>query len=663
MSKRLLYTIIGVAALLLVAIGGGLIWRNQINKAAEKEAEAQRLQALSPAAILATNHKKILFISETRQPPLQRKLYLLDAVTQNTIELTDNFIKPYSNFLSETNTWFDIIHTTLRKHELTPAGIITTTITEIKNSPAANSNLAVSPNGEWISWISGTNEAQQIIVYNVTNAIEVSLYEADSPDTFSNLAWSPDNTELAFTAASTNQLITITTAGVQLYNPSSIPFSQFNFVHWIEPNHLAAVLSSTPENTTSFSPKVAVFARDGTVLENHTLFSKIGIPAVVWSTDGSALMFYDPWTNNFLTYDRFDTLQSVVPSHSTAVVIPFGWIAGEDVIAAIPPKNTIPVTTKNSTTPTTNTPFALSAEQWDYYNTATRAVLGQFSVDFSTYHFNVTERGIAVDIHLAPATAKPEKIFIQTLVQLVAVLPDLPSISLQMIMDDQTTLAITDFTPAQAKDLVARFTTQPLDQLFIVTTDSPYGMVAVKSTTPQQNYLGDLLYADTGEYNPVPALAFMKTTSTTQSFWTDRFALFYPNTWQTKNLKELVGNPYQANDTLFYTTDTTFVSPSVWQGFSVTIREYAIPEFGLKEWLQVNRSDSTIEDITFTLHQPLEGKHIVTNQPSTDEYILYANHVVYVLAMARQPNLTEEDRATLQNVIQSFSDHSIFTAN
>lgn len=665
MSRRLRYIIIGAAAIALVGIGGFFIWRYWTNETAKKEAAAQQAQALSPAKLLDNPHKKILFATETRQPPLQRQLYLLDVVTQDTVLLTDTLNKPYSNFLSTTRTWFGIDQTTLYKYELTANGLTTTTVTEVKNAPATDSMLAVSSNGQLISWINGPEEAQQIIVYDSITQTETTIYGTDSNDSFANLAWSPDSSELAFTATSSNQVITITTAGAQVYNPISIPFSQFNYITWIEPNHLAAVLSSTADNTSPFSPKIVVLDRNGTIIENHTPFSKIGIPVLLWPTDASKLLFYDPWTNNFLTYNRFDVLQSVVPSQSTETVLPFGWIDGEDAVLSAESITAIPTTTTNFAPNTNTTPdFNLSAEQWDYYNTATRAILRQFPVDFSTYRFDVTTHGITVTIRFSPDTDKPEKAFIQVLLQLMVVLPDLPSISLHMIVDDAATFSTTDFTPSQAKELVAHFTNQPLDQLFIITTESPYGIVAPKSSAPHHNYLGDLFYADTGEYNPLPLLSLLPSTTATQRYLrTDRFSLRYPLTWQTKDLKELVGEPYQTGDTLLYTTDTTFISPSVWQGFNLTVRQYAIPEFGLKEWLQVNRPDSATEDIAFTLHQPLEGKHIIASQPSTDEYILYANHVVYVITTERHPTLTEEDYTTLQDIIKSFSDHSVFTPN
>lgn len=665
MSRRLLYLILGTAVLGF-GMAGFFSWRYWSNETARRQAEAERIaQQPSVHNLLSNTHKKILFVAETRQPPLYRKLHLLDVVTQESVVVMEGFKKTYSNFLSDTNTWIEIHDSTLRKHQLTTDGLKTEDIVQITHSISTHTPPAISPNGQLISWVSGPAEAQLVLLYDLTTATETVLYGAEVNETFSNLAWSPDSTELAFTAASTNQLITLTPLGAQLYNPVSVPFSQLNSVRWIEPAQIATVLSSTTMNSSPFNPKIVVLSRTGEIVEHHDIFRKIGIPTIVWPPDNSAFMFYDPWTNNFLTYNRFDALQSVIPSNNTDNIQLLGWLSGEDLVTSVPLKNTptAPPAT-SATSGTTGGTFTVSAEQWDEYNAVTRAVLQQFAVDFSTYRFNVTNNGIEVVIDFTPKAEKPEKTFIQALLQLLTVLPNLPTVSLRMNIDDQRFLAVSNFTAAQANEVTMRFSNQPLDQLFIITADAPLGAVAPKSEKPQQNYLGDIMYSDSGEYNPTPALAFMRTTlDAEQLLWTNYFSVRYPQSWQTQDLQELASDPYQTGDTIFSTADTVFVSPTVWRGFTVTIRQYAVPTVGLKEWLLVNRGDRDTEDIAFSLHEPLEGKHIVPTNESNDEYVLYANHVVYVIVTERQPSLTDEDRNATQNIVRSFSHHSVFTQN
>ncbi|MFA5994866.1 MAG: hypothetical protein WCW27_03190 [Patescibacteria group bacterium] len=669
MSRQTRVIIGLICAVIVFGVIGLAGYRYWQNRAAQQAKEAELAAQPTAASLLASPNKKILFLAETRQIPVQRTLYLHDVISLETIPLLENVAQPWSNYLVASNTWYGIEKNQLIQHSLSATGITTNTLATVQHAPNASINIAANSETNTIAWVSGTAKQQHIISYNINTATETDLFGNETSESFFNLSWSPDGQNLAFTN-SLNQLIIVTAQGAQLENPTKLDYTTFNSVHWLDNNTLSTVLTSTKDNPKPFVPKLVLINKTGTILEEHTVFNNIGVPIVLWDNTATNFMFYNPWISQFVTYTRFNELISSVPSNNINNVIPFGWIPGTDqiyqanTIANYLYGNTnITNNLNNNANVAPNKPFNVTAEQWDYYNQAVRTILNQFAVDFSTYRFAVNDTGIAISIAAKPEETKPEKILVQTTLQALAVLPDVPAVSFQLTNNNEPILSVNNLTKTSAEQIALDFTKQPLNNLFIITPEQPYGVVAPKTNNPTQNYLGDLLYANTGEYNPVPVLAALQATIPQQRYIaTTRYALSIPTDWETSDLKTLVGAPYETDDLLLKNAETTFVSNSVWTGFSVTIRQYSLPkDIGLNEWLQVNRRDNETTDIAATsLPEPLTGQQIITNNPNNIEYVLSANSMIFVINLDRTTGVTETDASTAQKIISSFSDLTAF---
>lgn len=616
--------------------------------------------------VVSSAYEKLLFIERPSGDGIVQSVPLAvsDFLTSESAIIDIELSAYYSNFIPEHSTWFSIKDGILRKHTFTNVEEITRVVNPITDNNLRGQvvSLAAAPNLNYVAWVSGVNNKKVIVLYDLIANVETIIHSPETIDTFTNLTWAPDSSELAFTN-SNNSIITITPVGAQLQNPLSIPFTEFNHLTWIETNHLAAVVTSAEEHPEPFNPKVIVFNRQGEIVEEHNVLERAGIPRVVWSPDAKHFMYYDQWKNNFVVYDRFNTITQLVHVKETGKLIPFGWTPG------IPSANmpiTITPTTNGTISVETNSniaeQFTITAEQWDQYNETSRAVVKQFKTDMSTYRFETTDRGIYVSVALLPEQKNPEESFVQILLQTMVLLPDVPAISLDILYNETDHLVVNNITKQDLEAMVDTFTTVPLNELFVLNTKNPFGKPRPKAENPAHTYFGDLLYSKTGDYNPVPVLAAMNAIQNENSFTTHQhYSVLRPQTWQLKDLGETVGSPYQIGDALFFTGETNFASISSWSGFSTTIRTYTIPDGAtLSDWLLVNRNDKSIEDVQITLQSDLEVKKVVTDNPYTLEYVLRGGSTIYDITMEHPPALTPEEINALNTLVSSFSDNRSF---
>ncbi len=617
-------------------------------------------------AIMQSEYEKILFVERPSSDGNIQTLPLSisNFLTTETAKVDDELSAYYSNFIPETNTWFSIKDSILRKHTLTG----TEEISRITNSVAINAlrgqivSLAVSADLKYVAWVTESNNKHQIVLYDLTANTETVIFTPENITQFSNLTWSPDSTELAFTD-SANSIITITPAGAQLQNPFSIPFTEFNHLTWIEPDNLAAVVTSTEEHPSPFNPKVIVFNRRAEIIEQHDVLERAGIPRVLWSPDTKHFLYFDQWKNTFVVYDRFDTVTQRVSVKESGKLIPFGWIPGipsANIPTIITPITNGTISVEPPTTPSEQ--FNITAEQWDQYNEISRAVAKQFKVDMSSYRFETTDKGIRVSLAFLPDQVNPEANFVQILLQTMVLLPEVPTMSLDVLYNETDHLIANEISTSQVETIVDAFTTEPLNNLFVVNTKNPYGKPRPKTDNLNHSYFGDLLYSRTGDYNPVPVLAALNVTFNENVFLAnENYSLMYPKAWQRKNLAETVGSPYQAGDVLFYTGETNFASASSWSGFSITIRTFNIPDgAGIDDWLLVNRNDRTVEDVQIALQSELAAKKVITSNAYSAEYVLQSGNSIYVISMDHPPALTPEEIKALDDLVISFSDHRLF---
>lgn len=664
---RILLIISGIILLALI-IGAVVIRMDTTNDSAEINTNLteEELRQQQVNAIVQSAYEKLLFIERPSSDGAIQSVPLAvsDFLTTETAIVDMQLSAYYSNFLPEQSTWFSIDDGTLRTHTFTKVE----EITRIVNPVAENSlrgqvvSLAASPDGKYVAWISVVNNKKVIVLYDLTANSETVIYNPETLDTYSNLTWSPDSTELAFTD-SKNAIITITPLGAQLQNPFSIPFTEFNHLTWIETDHLAAVVTSTEEHPEPFNPKVIVFNRQGEIIEEHYVLERAGIPRVLWSPDAKHFMYYDQWKNNFVVYDRFNTITQLVNVEETGKLIPFGWTPG--IPSANMPITITPVTNGTITVePNMNisSQFTITADQWDQYNETSRAVVKQFKADMSSYRFETTDRGIYVSVALLPEQTNPEASFVEILLQTMVLLPDVPAMSLDILYNETDHLVVNNITKQDLETVVDTFTTVPLTELFVVNTKNPYGKPRPKTENPAHNYFGDLLYSKTGDYNPVPVLAAMRAIHNEQSYIAhEQYSVLRPQTWQLKDLSKAVGAPYQIGDVLFFTGETNFASVSSWSGFSTTIRTYSIPEgASINDWLLVNRNDKSIEDVQIPLQSNMEAKKVITNTPYSLEYVLRSDNTIYVVSMEHPPALTPEEIHALDTLVSSFSDNKAF---
>lgn len=665
------WLLLAAALILLLIIGGlGMRWWQQ--RSAERAAEtavdaAEQANAALVAEISASPFEKLLFLARAAG---STDLYIANVTDGSTGRVTAGLPASYSNVLPTDQTWYSVTGQTVLHHTFSQSveiGQLPHTVT-LADSLGAQASLAIDASNRYLAWVAtDTNEVEAIHLFDLETKSDSTLYPGEPNLHYSNLTWSPDSSELAFTANAT-RLISITReTGAEINSRVTIPFSQINYLTWLDRDEFGCVLTSTDTNPDPFEPYIAVFDRSGTITERHTVFEKIGIPKVLWSVDGTEFLFHDPWKNLFFVYDRYDVAKGSVSVKAPGKLVPFGWIDGLQVRTQTTTNtiNAIDVNT-NSNNGTTEKPFVVTAEDWERYNTTVRSILKQFKIDFDTYRFSTTDQGLEVNFAVSSDQTQAEMIALQTIAQLYTLLPDVPAISLQINLADDSVLRLATVTSAAISALVENHTEKTLADLFVVNKQNPFGKRTIKDDGTGHHYIGDLVYSRFGDYNPLPALAQLQATlsnyplvNTTDAatgestrldmqFYTSAdISFLYPQTWSTKSLDE--------QTTLLYTSETTFASASAWSEFGITVKQYAAPDVTLEQWLSVNRRDRTVEEISMPIHQPLTGKHIVTGNDYSDEYVVQFENTVYVITLERSTNLSTADRAYLETIIYSLS--------
>lgn len=649
------WIILSVSLLGLLVIGILLWWRYSAKQDVVQEQTAeQQANALALATVLGSPYEKIVFFGRDKE---DTNLFIAKTTGDDMAQLQTNADLTYSNFLSASAVWYTVSDSTLKRHMIdgstTTVGTLTHPVTAADALGTQNS-LAVDPTEQVIAWVSTAADATESVrIYNLETQQDTELFAGEPGMHYSNLTWSPDSSELGFTANAA-QLITVTVDGAEIYNRVTLPFSQMQYLTWLDRDHFGTVLTSTDLNPNPFQPKIVIFDRAGNITEEHRVLNKVGVPKVLWSADGKDFLFHDPWQNIFLVYDRYDQLQLTIAVEAPGKLLPFGWSAGEKYRTPILTTDDLTNTNTTATDPMTDTTFEVTAEEWDHYNTIVRSILGQFKIDFSSYRFNATEAGFDISWIFASEQSEAEMIMLQTILQVYAVIPDVPSITVQATLPDGTTVvSLTQVTRAQANALVDRFTTQSVEGLFVMNKNNPIGKRASKTDQPGYHYIGDIVYSDFGDYNPYPALAELNATINEQQFYNSaQMSWLYPLPWQVREIDDVT--------TLLFTNETTFASPTAWSNFSVTIKRYQAPNVTFDQWLSVNRSDQVVEEVTLPVHKPLEVRHVRSDTNYSDEYILYAHNTVYIIRLERDAGVTEADKVNLQKIVQSFSDHYAF---
>lgn len=647
LSRRLLLMI---ALILIVggSIAAGAWWLQK--RSVQKKAEQAALDAATQLAaqrqdFFSSSDRLIFFLSLGDEEPI---LYGANAVSKTVQPLAVAQPDIYSNYLPDQQQWYSVADQTLLRYGSgEPETIIAlANVPVMASAVITQPSLAVNPAEQYLAYISRVDYTEHIRLLNLATLQDTELYEAEPTIHLANLTWSPNGTELAFTSNGT-KIITVTVDGAETYTPISLPFHEFSFVSWITLNDIAAVVSSTNTNPEPFQPKIMVFDRSGNAIEEHDVFEKIGVPRVVWSGDGSQFMFYNPWQNTFVIYNRYDQLIQSLSVAAPGKLVPFGYAAGTGPFVLTPPQT-------DTATSTTNTdatePFEVTAEDWERYNTVVRNILKQWQIDFSTYRFATTESGIKVTFAVqADAKATSELIFIQTILQAFAVLPNVPTITVVLHnAAGEIVWEVEELSRTVVNDVSQLVTGRPVEELFVINAQNPVGKRTTKSNNPAHHYVGDFVYSRFGDYNPYPVLSLLGATTTTQQFYaTTSYTVLYPATLDVRSQDDRTA--------LFYTGETTFLSPTAWSEFGLTIKVYDAPDVTLEQWLSVNRPDQTAETADFTPHQPGIARHIITDTTYTDEYVIMTNNNVYVLTVQRDDGLTDDDSTLLQAITESFS--------
>lgn len=639
----------GVILFLGVAAFGLIRWYKQQQAdqvVIDAAAAAAAKLAAERLAFFATDDRLVLFLSAGET---STTLYGSDALTQMLTPLETDQPELYSNYLAHTAHWYTVTAQALLRH----GGGAVEPITQLTQAPvvadavATQPSLAVDASEQYLAWVSRLDRVESIRVLNLETLEETELYQGEAAVRYSNLTWSPDGTELAFTA-NHSKLITITTEGAETHSPISLPFHEFHSLTWLTLDQLGTVVTSTDANPEPFQPKVLILNRQGDVLEEHTVFEKIGVPNVLWSTSGDQFMFYDPWRNTFMVYDRYDQLVQSLVVAAPGKLIPFGYQAGIGPIVLTTNLQTeLPTNTVDDTT--TTEPFEVSADDWERYNNTVRNILKQWEVDFSTYRFATTDQGIQVSFQVTDAVALNALVFIQTIVQIFAVLPNIPELNL--IMQDaegNTIWQVDNLTLGRVNAISQLVTARTVDELFVINTRNPIGKRVAKPGEPEHHFVGDFVYSQFGDYNPYPVLALLDATSATQQFYTTaQFALLHPTELTVKSIDD--------RTTLLYTPETTFLSTIAWSGYGITIKTSDAPSVTIEQWLSVSRPDQIAELPSFTVRAPANIRHVTTGNDFTDEYVILANNTAYVLTIQRDNGLTTDDRTLLQALTESFS--------
>lgn len=666
LAKIILTTVGAVLVIFIIVFLVGWIWgRNEGGDKEDLTPEEIKQQQID--TISASPYERLLFVRRPSgdQDNTGTELYVTDFLITDTAQVDDNFSIYFSNFLPNSETWFSIQAGVLKKHTFSGSEDVSR-VTHGVADTGLNSqhvSLAVSSDMQYVAWASPEASKDIIVLYNLKTNSEVVIFDSIELTRFTNLTWSPDSSELAFTDQA-NRIITISPEGAQLQNPFSIPFTEFDHLNWIEQDNLAAVITSTENHPEPFDPTVAVLNRSGQIIEQHDVLERSGIPRVLWSPDANYFIFYDQWKSYFKVHDRFGNFVQIVAADQNGKLMPLGWTNGAasaNTPFSITPTNTSTININKP--PDVNLkPFSISADQWDQYNEVVRSIVGQFKIDEASYRFGTTDTGIEVEVSFLAEQSEPEAAFLQILLQSLAVLPEVTAMSLTVNYSETDRLTATNVSPADIKVALSGFTTQAYNKIFVVNNDNPLGKKRPKTDYPDHTYFGDLIYTRAGAYNPNPILAALDVQYNEMTFFSNEdYSLLYAAPWSIKQLSETVGPPYQTGDVLFYTGETAFASESSWNGFSVTVRNYSIPEGAtLDAWLLVNRNDRTIEDTARYIQAPFHAKRVLTGNEYSDEYVFSNGTKVYVITIDHPPTLSEEERAIFNAMITSFSDNTSF---
>lgn len=682
MRKSVRISIIGIIIALGLSAIGGLVWWMIPKTDAPELTEVERQELTEQLTVLNSPYEKLLFMSEVGRDASDRTVELLMSSfgADDTATLQKNFLVAHSNYVPTDETWFSIEGQTVFSHAVQaniedsaiPVGFTQYSVYQagLVDYPTigatTNGMNADEPNNNTLAWITYVDNKANIVLFHIQSGEEQILYTAESGIELSQITWSPTGDELAV-VENGERIITLDRNGAQLRNPFSIAFTDINYLTWISAHELSAVFTSQPDQPQSFAPKIGIMNLEGDVTEEHALVEKVGVPRVLWSADAKRFLYYNPWKHQFVVYDRYDVLKNIIQINSSGRLVPFGWTLGEEFTTAVSnPFEQIDFQIED-TNGVANEPFDISADEWDRYNAAVRAILSQFDVDFSTYQFSTTDTGIAVNFALAvhegeDVKVPAERVFIQTVMQLFAVIPNLPAVTLELQNADGTThLVVTDLRREQAEAVVQQFTQPTLNNLFVITQDAPYGQPTAKTDIPTFNYLGDLYYSIHGDFNPYPALASLGVTiEDTKALSYPKYSTFYPDNWFVNDLSETAGEQYQIGDVVLYSGETEFLSTVSWSGFAVEIRSYEVPDIDVTEWIAVNRAEYQSEDLGFDVRAPFEGRRLVHPFDDSLEYVLAGDHIIYDISLIHDGGVTDEDRQNLEDIVRTFTEQSAF---
>lgn len=671
-TSRIIWIVTAIVIISIITVPLLLLRKPDI-----EELELTKLQEQRSAVqtMMQSSYAKVLFssvplgneVSNEVLPTISLHLANANDAETNgeTTVFTENTGTFYSNVLEQDLIWYSIQDNQLTRYsngEATLIGAIAYTPKQLSQDDRRV--IAVNPANTWLAWPSEENNLPTIVGYDLTSNQERIITSGEPYDHFSSLTWSPHNDEVA-AIDYIGHIATFTTDGAELYNEISIQDTEFNNLTWIEPDVIATVQTSTSENSMPFDPRIVLVNRQGSIIEQHTLPERIGIPRILWSPDTRNFLFYNPWQNQFMVFDRFDDLLAVLDVRATGTVQPEMWFSGE-----LPAKNTRVneinaqiLEEANGTTVTTSiTPFEVTAAEWDSYNETVRNILGQFKVDFATYQFAVGTSGVSMNYAFTAEQTNAQHAIVQTALQTLFTLPEVPAIALTATLANGNTVIIDSLTRETATAVVDTFTERSFDQLFIVNAEHPFGWPTPKQNQPKYNYVGDLVYDTTGKYNPNPVLAFLEARTNQYVFLKqDRYSLSHDVNWLIKDLYAANTVQFAPGDIVLYDAATDFISDSEWNGYSIELRNYQIPaEITVEQWITVNRSDRTYEDIPFALTNGLTGKRLIDVTSNTIEYILKGESTVYVFVMRAPQPLTDAQTSEMDHVIESFSLLSFF---
>ncbi len=645
--------LLAILILALVVMGGLLAWRKFAHPVDTTAADLAKQQAEQAAAERAawfdTTDRLLLFISLNDS---STALYGSNTVEKNLQRLDESLPTEFSNYLPSTQHWYTVANQTITQHGPSADQIMGTLSQQPVPTDATGFEpaLAVDSTERYLVFLSRKDYTESVHLFDFTTGTDTELYQGEPNVHYGNFTFSPNSTEVAFTANDT-KIITLTLEGAEIHTPISIAFHQFHSLTWITLNEFGAVITSSDANPEPFNPTVVVVDRNGAITERHPVLDKVGTPRVIWSADGSQFLFHHPWRNTFYIYNRYDQLVQQFTATAPGKLIPFGYAAGNGPFVLTPlTPDTDPGTNTNSD-PTTSTPFTVTAEDWERYNSMERSIVQQWPIDLSSYRFTTTDDGLFVSFTYDPAvvTEPVELVLVQIILQSFAVLPDVPAIT--VVVNDTNGKPLWEVPAVSAStvdSILDSLLHMPLEQLFVINKHHPIGQRTVKPENPNYHFVGDLVYSKFGDFNPNPVLALLGAHQTeTQFYANSNYVVLVPKSLSNKVLPD--------DTVLFYSPETEFVSTTSWTTFGITIKPYEAPGVTLEQWLSVNQPDAATEAPAFVPSAPLEVRRIATGNDYSDVYAVLSQNKVYLLTVQRDSGLTEADRQLFNSMAQSLS--------